>query len=243
MMPGRGFIVALSFLTRIPIRHNHEPNVSSAAPWFPAVGVVVGAASGLVAFAMSSASTPFVGAVCGVVTAIVITGAFHEDGLADVADAFVGGWTIDDRLRILKDPRHGTYGVVAIGCSIALRIAALESMSGRDMFLSLIVAHCLARGGAVFVMLLGSLARQDGLGADYVKNLPRKGSIASIALLSIGSAVILREWALVILPITITGALLIRAWSRRKIGGISGDVLGTVEQVCEVLILLALAAR
>lgn len=242
-MPGRGFIVALSFLTRIPIRHKHEPNVSAAAPWFPAVGVVVGAASGLVAYAMASASTPFIGATCGVATAILITGAFHEDGLADVADAFVGGWSIDDRLRILKDPRHGTYGVVAICCSIVLRVAALESMSSSDMLLSLIVAHCLARAGAVFVMLLGSLARQDGLGADYVKNLPRSRATIGITLASIATAIILREWALVILPVTVAGALVVRAWSRHKIGGISGDVLGTVEQFCEILILVALATR
>ncbi len=242
-MPGRGFVVALSFLTRIPIRHHHEPNIASAAPWFPAVGLVVGGVSGLVAYAMSSATTPFIGATCGVVTAILITGAFHEDGLADVADAFVGGWSIDDRLRILKDPRHGTYGVVAICCSIALRVAALESMSGRDMLISLILAHCLARVGAIVVMLLGSLARQEGLGADYVKNMPRKRAVVGIALPSIIAAFILREWALIVLPLTLGGALLVRAWSRRKIGGISGDVLGTVEQVCEILVLVSLASR
>lgn len=135
MNTGRGLLVAISFLTRIPIRHRHEPSIGLAAPWFPAVGLLVGAIVGAAAWSVGSLTTPLVGAAVGVLLGVLVTGAFHEDGLADIADAFVGGWNVEDRLRILKDPLHGSYGVAALSGSIILRIIALGALEPRTMFL------------------------------------------------------------------------------------------------------------
>ena len=110
IVPGRGLLVAVSFLTRIPVRHKHELSVGSAAPWFPIVGALVGAVVGGVAWGVATLTSPLIGGTVGVLCGVLITGAFHEDGLADVADAFVGGWSTEDRLRIIKDPLHGSYG-------------------------------------------------------------------------------------------------------------------------------------
>lgn len=240
---GRGFVVALSFLTRIPVRHNHEPNIGSSAPWFPVVGVVVGSTVGATAWGVSTLTSPLVGAAVGVLIGVLVTGAFHEDGLADIADAFVGGWSIEDRLRILKDPLHGSYGVAALCGSIVLRIAALGSIKPQHMFVAAIAAHCLARTGALVLMLTTALARHDGLGADYVRTLPIARAFLGIVFALVISFIALDVWVIAAVVATIVGASVIRWWAQRKIGGITGDVLGAAEQISEALIYVALSAR
>jgi adenosylcobinamide-GDP ribazoletransferase len=242
-IPGHGFVVALSFLTRIPVRHNHEPNIGSSAPWFPVVGVAVGAIVGAIAWGVSNLTSPLVGAAVGVLAGVLITGAFHEDGLADIADAFVGGWSIEDRLRILKDPLHGSYGVAALSGSIVLRIAALGSMKPEHMFVAAIAAHCLARTGALVLMLTTALAHHDGLGADYVRTLPIARAFLGIIFALVIGFIALDVWVIAAVVATIVGASVIRWWAQRKIGGITGDVLGAAEQISEALIYVALSAR
>ena len=239
----RGFFVALSFLTRIPVRHKHEPSIGLAAPWFPIVGIVVGAIVGGVAWGVSNLTTPLVGAAVGVLVGVVVTGAFHEDGLADIADAFVGGWSTEDRLRILKDPLHGSYGVAAMCGSILLRVCALSAITPQQMFTAAIAAHCLARAGALALMLTTALARHEGLGSDYVKNLRVSKAIVSLCLSALVVIAITGVWSVGVVVSTLIGASIIRWWSIKKIGGITGDVLGAAEQVCETLILIVLSAR
>lgn len=239
----RNLRVAISFMTRIPVRHKHEPNIGAAAPWFPVVGVIVGTITGTTAWAISQFCTPLVGAAVGVCVGLLVTGAFHEDGLADVADAFVGGWTNEERLRILKDPLHGTYGVAAISGSIAIRIIALGSISPKHMIAYSIAAHCIARASALFLMLNSAPATQTGLGADYVQRLPRMNAIISIAL-SIGFCFLITQSKMIVCFLLVTlFTFIVRQWSKRKIGGITGDVLGTVEQVSEIAALVALSAK
>ena len=239
----RGFFVALSFLTRIPVRHKHVPSIGHAAPWFPIVGVVVGAIVGGVAWGVSNLTTPLVGAAVAVLVGVLITGAFHEDGLADIADAFVGGWSTEDRLRILKDPLHGSYGVAAMCGSIVLRVCALSAISPRDMFTAAIAAHCFARAGALALMLTTSLARREGLGSDYVKSLRRSPAIISLLVSLFLVIFLIGVLSIAVVVATIAGAMTIRWWSIKKIGGITGDVLGAAEQISEALILIALSAH
>jgi adenosylcobinamide-GDP ribazoletransferase len=184
-----------------------------------------------------------VGAAAGVLIGVLVTGAFHEDGLADIADAFVGGWSIEDRLRILKDPLHGSYGVAALCGSIVLRIAALGSMKPQHMFVAAITAHCLARTGALVLMLTTALARHDGLGADYVRTLPIARAFLGIIFALVIGFIALDVWVIAAVVATIVGASVIRWWAQRKIGGITGDVLGAAEQISEALIYVALSAR
>lgn len=243
MNTGRGLLVAISFLTRIPIRHRHEPSIGLAAPWFPAVGLLVGAIVGAAAWSVGSLTTPLVGAAVGVLLGVLVTGAFHEDGLADIADAFVGGWNVEDRLRILKDPLHGSYGVAALSGSIILRIIALGALEPRTMFFAAVTAHCMARTTALALMLTTKLARHDGLGADYVRNLPTRKSIFSIFVAVLVCGFILQWWIIGVLIASICSGAIIRWWSKRKIGGITGDVLGGAEQIAEAVIFVVLSAQ
>ncbi|MEY3680166.1 MAG: cobalamin synthase [Actinomycetota bacterium] len=239
-----GFLGALVFLTRVPFRTSRSLDTARSVPWFPIVGLVIGALVGGVAAALEPWASPSVAAGVAIVIGLLVTGAFHEDGLGDVADAFVGGWTREDRLRILKDSRHGTYGVVALVSSVALRFVALGALVAagpRVAFAGAVTAHGLARAGAVGTMLLARPATGEGLGADYVARL-RRGSSAFgiVATLSL-TLVLIGWWSAAALAAVVVSATLLTAWSRRKIGGFSGDVLGAIEQCGEITVLVTLS--
>ena len=127
--------------------------------------------------------------------------------------------------------------------SILLRVCALSAITPQQMFTAAIAAHCLARAGALALMLTTSLARHEGLGSDYVKSLRRLPTIISLVLSLFLVVFILGLWSVAVVGATIVGAATIRWWSIKKIGGITGDVLGAAEQVSETLILIALSAQ
>jgi adenosylcobinamide-GDP ribazoletransferase len=236
-----GLLAAIQFLTRIPIRLRREPDVAASVPWFPVVGALIGAMVGGVAGGLWHVVPPLVAAACGLVAGLLITGAFHEDGLADVADAFAGGWTVERRLEILKDSRHGSYGVAALCSSIVVRIVCLGSLPGpATMFASAIAAHTLARGAAVGLMGFAPMATNAGLGVDYGQTTtPRRAIIAVVSSLLIG-AVAVGWWVAPLAGVMVVSIVAVRWLAMRKIGGISGDVLGTCEQVAECLCLVVL---
>ena len=236
-----GFAAAAQFLTRIPIRLRREPDVASSVSWFPFVGALIGAAVGGTAAASWHWLPPLVAGVVGIVVGLYITGAFHEDGLADVADAFAGGWTVERRLEILKDPRHGSYGVAALCSSIVIRMVCLGSLPGpAAMFGSAVAAHAVGRGAAVGLMGLGPTATHEGLGADYGQAAtPRRAVTGVIIGLSL-AALAVGWWATALAAVMAVSILVVRWLAIRKIGGVSGDVLGACEQVAECLCLVVL---
>ena len=118
----KGLLGAIQFLTRVPIRLSEPPELARCVPWFPLVGGVIGLAVGGVAAGLAELVPMAVAAAVAIIAGVMITGAFHEDGLADTADAFGGGWTREQRLRILGDPLHGSYGVAALCGTIVVRI-------------------------------------------------------------------------------------------------------------------------
>ncbi|HZB40216.1 MAG TPA: adenosylcobinamide-GDP ribazoletransferase, partial [Ilumatobacter sp.] len=123
-----GFLGAVQFLTRIPVRTRAAVPHDRVLPWLPFVGALIGAFVGGVAAALAELVPAAVAATAAVVAGLLITGAFHEDGLADIADAFGGGITRERRFQILKDPRHGTYGVAALCSSVVLRVVTAASI-------------------------------------------------------------------------------------------------------------------
>jgi adenosylcobinamide-GDP ribazoletransferase len=233
-----GFFAAIQFLTRVPVGRDTAADTAAVVVWFPVVGALVGAAVGGIAAGLDHAVPSAVAAAVAVLSGVLITGAFHEDGLADTADAIGGGWTPERRLEILKDPHHGTYGVAALGGSIVLRVVAVASLGPAAAFAGLVAAHAVARGVAVATMGAVPVARREGLGADFARSVGAGRALVA-NLIAIGLGALATGWWIGPLAAAAAVAAAVAAWlSWRAFGGITGDVLGAIEQVAECAVLV-----
>ena len=240
----RNLRAAVVFLTRVPVGlgPGDPPPLASAVGWFPVVGALVGAFGGGVYAAVWHVSTPGIAAVVSLAAVTLVTGAFHLDGLGDIADGFAGGSTPERRLEIMRDSRLGTYGVAAVVLVLVGQVVALSALGPLAGLCALVVAHSLGRSSAVVLMATTAAARADGLGIDYLRGLSRSASVGG-SLVGVAIAVGLGGLAgAAAVGAAGVGALVIRRWARLAIGGISGDVLGGVEQVAEVLTLAVIAS-
>ena len=245
--PRKGSIIsglrtAVTFLTRIPIGDGKGVKVAESVPWFPFVGALIGAIAG----GVHAAAWPWLGpgpaAALALVAGALVTGAFHHDGLADIADAFGGGWTTEQRLVILKDSRHGTYGVMSLVLVVATQLAALVPLGPAAGFAALVAAGALGRAGAVSLMRWAPPARQPGLGADYGQRTTTLRALAAVAMGAAVGGLAMGPWvALAIVAVAVT-SIAVAALAVRKIAGVSGDVLGAAEVVGEAAVLLVAAS-
>jgi len=232
-----GFLGAVSLLTRVPVRSGGD--LARAAGWLPTVGALIGFAVAGVYAGLLHAVPPAAAAIVAIAAGVVLTGALHEDGLADVADAFGARADRARTLEILKDPRHGTYGVLALILSVGARAAALAAMSASSALVALPAAHALARGAAAAQLGLLPPATDEGLGARYAST-PRRALLATMSALAIGSLTI-GAWTVPAALLAAAAAALMGAMAVGKIGGVTGDVLGASEQLAETAILLLCA--
>ncbi|WP_116999626.1 adenosylcobinamide-GDP ribazoletransferase [Desertimonas flava] len=232
---------AVQFLTRVPIRLPRAATARAIVPWFPVVGAAVGAVVGLVAIGLDRVLAPFPAAAVGVLAGVTITGAFHEDGFADSADAIAGGATRERRLEILRDSRLGTYGTAAVCGSIVLRVAAVTSLldaGWKTTIAACVAAHAIARVAGVVLMVTVAPAEPDGLGAAFAREVSarRAGATTAVAV-AIGAAAT-GWWVGPFAVATAAAILLVAVLARRSFGGVNGDLLGAAEQVAEIAVLL-----
>jgi adenosylcobinamide-GDP ribazoletransferase len=238
----------LAFLTRLPLALSAPDtgaDVARASWTFPVIGAFVGAFGALVYwFAHSLGQPALVGASLAVAATLLITGALHEDGLADTADGFGGGTTRERKLDIMRDSFIGTYGAAALILSLLLRIGAIASLADPALAaLALIAAHAGARATLPIFMRRVPRARQDGLSAEAGVPPPQSADFAiaiglGVLLICLGFGATFITLILVALALGLIARLTIN-----QIGGQTGDVLGAVEQASEILILLVAAAR
>lgn len=236
----RDFLAAVQFLTRIPIRLRSAPDLAASVPWFPLVGALIGAAIGLTAAGLMELVPASVAAAAAIIVGMMITGAFHEDGLADTADA-LGGTTPERRREILTDSRHGSYGVAAMCSTIVLRIICVASLGPAAAFAGLVSAHTLGRGAAVAAMGVARPADHEGLGADYTRVLSQRSVLAGVLVALACSALVSGWWVGPLALAAGVGAVAVVLLAHRAFGGISGDLLGAVEQVGECLVLIVVS--
>ncbi len=237
---------ALLFCTRLPLPGAAAMTGSAIAraSWaLPVAGAVVGLIAAVVYWlARLAGLPPLPAAGLTIAATLVVTGCLHEDGLADVADAF-GGHTRERRLEIMRDSRVGTYGACALSMSLLLRSAALAGIADpAGAAAVLVAAHMAARSSMPLFIWLVPPARGDGLSVGVGRPHP----------LSILAAVLLGVLALFLGlgPAAGAGAIVLLAaefgllawYCRRQIGGQTGDVLGALEQLGEIFILLVAAA-
>jgi adenosylcobinamide-GDP ribazoletransferase len=240
----KGLLGAVSFLTRVPVGTGERgvEELAGFVPWFPVVGVGVGLVVGGVYAGGSELLPPLPAAGVAVVAGICLTGAFHEDGLGDTADAFAGGWDRDSTVRILEDPRLGTFGALAVAASLLLRVVAVAALAPGAALAALPAAHALSRAAAVGAMTTFPAAADTGLGASYALALSRRRALTGVAAGLAVALALLGVNAIWAAAATALAAFLLGRLAVRRIGGVTGDVLGAVEQLGEILVLLAAVA-
>jgi adenosylcobinamide-GDP ribazoletransferase len=239
--------VALTFLTRLPVNHAapvDKGELSSALWCAPLVGVVVGCAGAIVYWLAQAMNVPpLAAAALAVAATVLVTGALHEDGLADVADGFGGGGTRERKLEIMRDSRIGTYGVCVLILSFVLRIAALASFGDAGLVAAaLVAAHAAARAPIAAFMALVPPARIDGLSADAGR-APQSSAAVAVLLGFLALVIGLGFGSGVIAAILLCAGFGLMAWlCNRQIGGQTGDVLGALEQIGEIAVVVVAAA-
>ncbi|MGE5269033.1 MAG: adenosylcobinamide-GDP ribazoletransferase [Thiohalocapsa sp.] len=245
--PFDDFMLATAVLTRLPIgaAPAADGDVAAAGWAFPLVGVGVGAIAAIAFFLAEAAGLPELPAgLLAVLAAIGVTGALHEDGLADTVDGFGGGRSREAKLAIMRDSRHGTFGILALVLGVGLRAGALAAIGDPiHASLALVAAHTLSRGALPALMRLLPRARTDGLGA--AAGMPRTPVAAVAAVLGLAIAIAMlgpgRGAAAILLSAVALAAAALLAY--RQIGGYTGDVLGFFQQIGEIVMLLAAAAK
>jgi|GEM_PF-34836 len=245
--PLAAVATAIMFLTRLPVGllGSGDPAVlSRATRWFPLVGLLVGGLLGAT-WALAQTFLPSSIAVFGVLVAgVLVTGAFHEDGLADVADS-AGAFGREAKLDIMRDSRVGTYGAVALVLLVLGRFVLLWELSVMPLvapLAALIAAHVLARWSSVWLMARVPYARPNSSNRVISANvdLRRLAEASVVAALALVPAVWLGGWLAVLVAIPVALLVtLVAGWRfRRSIGGITGDCLGATNVLVELAVLL-----
>ncbi len=241
----KDFLTALALLSRLPVPFA-PPDSGARAAWaYPLVGLVVGGSAGLIGLIFDGLGLPApLTALIALATLVILTGAMHEDGLADCADGLWGGWDADTRLKIMQDSRVGSYGVIALGLSLMARWAALTLLfqAGPGVAMAALLASgTVSRAAMPALMAALPHARDSGLSYS-VGQVP-----APIACFAAGiaalAAFIFIGWHFI--PALIIAAALTysaAAIARAKIGGQTGDILGATQQITEIAVLFLLAA-
>jgi adenosylcobinamide-GDP ribazoletransferase len=240
--------IALSLLTRLPLDGLSVTHARGArAAWaYPVVGLVLGVLSGgagMVALWLGLPSALV--ALIMLAAQVILTGAMHEDGLADAADGLWGGWTPARRLEIMKDSHIGTYGVIALILSLGTRWGALWALLGIGTgatLAGLIVAAMLSRAMMPVLMWALPHARADGL-SQHVGRVPGQTVLVGLALAGSAALLLTGASAFITLSVAVVTALGLRAVARAKIGGQTGDILGATQQITEIALLFALLSQ
>jgi adenosylcobinamide-GDP ribazoletransferase len=237
----------MSFLTRVPagVQTLDDADLAASVAWFPLIGGAIGACVAIV-YAIGLEIVPSaIAASIAIAAGVLLTGAFHEDGLADSIDAIGSGAEPERARAILKDPTHGTFGVVALCLSLLIRIVAVASLDGWAAFAALVAAHSAGRATAVWCMRVSPSPGREvdpGLGAAYARAVTSNDvTLALLAGVVLGAATI---GPLVVgsAAVCIVAAAVMTRLALRKLGEIGGDVLGAIEQLVEIGVLVLCVA-
>lgn len=228
--------VALAFLTRIPVddgRILDARAMNRAAVWFPVVGLLVGAVVGGVRLLAELALPAGPATVLALAAGILLTGAFHEDGLADIADGVGAHVGRERKLEILRDSRVGTYGALAVALPLLFAYACLAPLDGEEFLVAAVCAHVLGRWSVLPHSRLAGPARADGSGSLVRATVPglALGTLFAAAVVGVAAGPIDGGIMLAVAIVVIVGAGLGLA---RVLGGVTGDSYGAVNKLVEL---------
>lgn len=243
------FLLAVQFLTRLPVPVGslYTPErMAASVRYYPAVGALIGGLYAAVFWTAALIFTPAIALALAIAAGLLITGAFHEDGLADTFDGIGGGQDRAQALEIMKDSRLGTYGTLALVTALALKFLSLDAMPDLWVAAALIGGHAASRFSSVVVIATSSYARPSGTAKPVAEGISGPGFV--IALLTGFASLGL---AAMVLPVTalalgsgglVLGHIAMRLLFERKLRGYTGDTLGAVQQVSEIGFYLGLLA-
>lgn len=245
----RLFFIALQFFTRIPIPAWVGFDASwlrQSSRYFPSVGWVVGGACALVYAGAALFWPQAVAVVLSTIAGVMLTGAFHEDGFADVCDGFGGGMTSERILEIMKDSRVGAYGAIGIALMLALKLSLLVSMPASQVVSALLLAHPFSRLASCSLIWLMQYARHEGKAKPLAQEMTALDFFIASLTVIIPAFLLLYFYPVAISRLIIAAIVAIfLTWRmarifHRKIAGFTGDCLGATQQVAEVAIYLGL---
>jgi adenosylcobinamide-GDP ribazoletransferase len=241
------FFGAVRFFTRLPVPawvgHSSEA-LNRSARYFPAVGLVIGGIGGLVYAAATYLWPQPVAVLLAMAATVYATGAFHEDGLADMVDGLGGGWEKQRILEIMKDSRVGSYGVVAMMLALLGKFTLLNSLDGALVPCALLAGHAVSRFCSTALLATMDYVREDLLAKAKPLAMRISGGEMLVALLFAGVSLawLPTEKALAGCVLAALATLWLAAKFRRWLGGYTGDCLGATQQVSEIAFYLGLLA-
>jgi adenosylcobinamide-GDP ribazoletransferase len=245
----RLFFTALQFYTRLPIPAwvGYSPDdMNKATRYLPLIGWIAGLTSGLVLISGAYFTTVSTGVVLSMISSILLTGAFHEDGFADACDGFGGGWTKERILEIMKDSRVGTYAVAGLILLLGLKFSLLHTLTlfiqnqPLLIVLTLVSAHALSRFMAVTMIFTHAYVRfTNDSKSKPVAEVGGRDTLfiaAFFALIPLSVLCFLLKQPLLLLavPVLYLIKIMLARYFSKWIGGYTGDCLGAIQQVCEV---------
>lgn len=237
----RLLFTALTFFTRLPgpafTFQEHE--FAHAARYFPLIGILVGAVSAGVYFLANRYFPIEIAVLASMAVGLWLTGAFHEDGLADAVDGLGGSWSQERALAIMQDSRLGSYGAIGLFMALFTKFEAVVHLPPTTVPVALIAGHALSRFGATLVIFTHTYVRPGGKAQPFAARLSAPGLVLAglFGLLPFGLLEPRMLWAL--LPVAVVWLWFTRLLQRR-IGGYTGDCLGATQQLCELAFYLGL---
>jgi len=227
---------AVMFFTRLPVPQGAtwDPRaLQRAAAYFPLVGWIVGGVAAGVWWSATAVFTPLIASGLSLAATLLLTGAFHEDGFADVCDGFGGGATRERALEIMRDSRVGAFGAIGIAVMLALKWHAVAALPAGPGAAVLVAAHAVSRGASGTLMSTLTYAQHDGKAKPLATELSGARLAASLAF-ALAPMVLLPLRAWWALAVVCALRFLLGRWFVQRIGGYTGDCLGAAQQVCEV---------
>jgi len=238
-------LIALQFLTSLPIRLPAMPEPGQQGRsllYYPVVGLLLGALLCLAVFVLDGAA-PLLQAALLLTLWVALTGALHLDGLADSADAWLGGFGDRERtLQIMKDPRSGPVAVVVLVLLLLLKFSALLALLQAQQYSALLLAPVLGRAALPALFLLTPYVRHNGLGHALAANLPHGEARVVLALVAVG-CLLFGSSGLIALSFAAVTFLLARRVMLRRLGGTTGDTAGALLELVECTVLIGLALQ
>ncbi len=234
-----GLLTALEFLTRLPLpRVAYYPDsLANAVVWFPFVGLLIGAGAVGVHALAAKGLPSLLAALVTLIYLVAITGALHEDGLADTADGLGGGWTRERSLEIMRDSRIGSYGAVAVILSLLARLLLLSTLPPANFARYVLAANVLCRWSTLPLGYFLKPAReQDGQASRVARRASPSALLLGSLLTAVLTGILLRGhwWQPTIAVLLVT--ILSGAYFQHRLGGITGDCFGAANNLCEIAV-------